>query len=157
MLPDGLARLALVEPPPGVDARELVRFRLASSLPWPAAEAIVDTLPPAAAACVGAALRRATVAEYEQAAVAAGARVEQVHLAPLVALAGLLRAGASEAVHALLGDVALCLASCATGRSWRCAAGAATARAARPRVWRRSCDGSRRRDAGNGDRPCRSR
>ena len=110
VLPDGLARLALLETPTGVDAREYVRFRLSSGLPWPAADASVDTLAAGGSRVVGAAIGRASVAEYEQAAIAAGARVEQVFLAPLVALAGLLRAGASEAVHAVLGDVALCLA-----------------------------------------------
>ena len=87
-----------------------MRFRLSSGLPWPAADASVDTLAAGGSRVVGAAIGRASVAEYEQAAIAAGARVEQVFLAPLVALAGLLRAGASEAVHAVLGDVALCLA-----------------------------------------------
>ena len=60
---------------------------------------------------VGAAVRRATVAEYEQSASGAGLEVDRVHLAPLVALEGLMRAGARDAVHVVLGDVALCLAS----------------------------------------------
>ena len=110
VLPDGLARLALVEIPPGIDPREYVRFRLAPSLPWPAAEASVETLAVGGSRVVGAAVGRASVAEYEHAAVAAGAQVEQVFLAPLVALSGVLRAGGEEAVHALVGDVALCLA-----------------------------------------------
>jgi hypothetical protein len=110
VLPDGVARLALVEVPAAVEPREYVRFRLAPSLPWPAAEASVEALAAGGSCVVGAAIGRASVAEYEQAAVAAGAQVEQVFLAPLLALAGLLRAGSSEAVHAVLGDVALCLA-----------------------------------------------
>jgi hypothetical protein len=110
VLPDGLARLALVDVPPGVEPREYVRFRLAPSLPWPATEASVETLAAGGSRVVGAAIGRASVAEYERAAVAAGAQVEQVYLAPLVALSGLLRAGGAEAVHAVLGDVALCLA-----------------------------------------------
>ena len=110
VLPDGIARLVLVEPPGGTDPREYVRFRLAGSLPWPAAEASVDTLEAGPGRVVGAALRRTTVAEYEQVARAAGAQLERVHLAPLMALAGLLRARRGDAVHALLGDVALCLA-----------------------------------------------
>ena len=60
---------------------------------------------------VGAAVRRSTVAEYEEAAAATGLEVERVHLAPLLALEGLLRSGARDAVHAVLGDVALCLAT----------------------------------------------
>ena len=110
VLPDGLARLALVDAAPNVDPREYVRFRLAASLPWPAAETSVETLAAGPGRVVGAAVARTSVAEYERAATAAGAQVEQVFLAPLVALAGLLRSGAGEAVHAVLGDVALCLA-----------------------------------------------
>jgi len=111
VLPDGLARVALVELPEGVDPRDYVRHRLAASLPWPATEAIVDTLPAGRGRVVGAAVRRSTVAEYEQAVVAAGLEVDHVHLAPLVALEGLMRKGAREALHAVLGDVALCLAT----------------------------------------------
>lgn len=59
---------------------------------------------------MGVVVRRATVAEYEHAAAAAGAALEQVNLAPLVALAGLRRARRDDAVHALLGDAAMCLA-----------------------------------------------
>ncbi len=111
VLPDGVARVALVEVPDGADPRDYVLFRLAPSLPFPAAEAIVDALPAGGRRAVGAAVRRATVAEYEQAALAAGLEVERVHLAPLVALAGLLRGGARDGVHAVLGDVAMCLAA----------------------------------------------
>lgn len=110
LLPDGVARIALLELPAGADGQDFVRYRLAASLPWPASEAIVDTLPVARQRVVGAAVRRATVAEYEQAATSAGLEVERVHLAPLVVLEGLLRVGARDAVHAVLGDTALCLA-----------------------------------------------
>ncbi len=108
VLPDGVARLALVEPPRGVEAREYVRYRLAASLPWSADEGVFDTLDAGSGRVVGAAVRRATVAEYEQAAGAAGVRVEQVHVAPLLALAGLLRERPAASAHALLGDVAMC-------------------------------------------------
>jgi hypothetical protein len=111
VLPDGVARLVLVEPPAGADPRDYVRFRLAGSLPWPAAEAIVDALPAGRGRVVGAAVRRAAVAEYEQAAASAGLEPERAHLAPLLALEGLLRSGARDEVHAVLGDVALCLAA----------------------------------------------
>jgi len=110
VLPDGVGRIALVEPPRGVVARDYVRYRLAASLPWPAAEGVFDTLDAGSGRVVGAAVRRATVAEYEQAASAAGANVEQVHLAPLLGLAGLLRERREDEAHALLGDVAMCLA-----------------------------------------------
>ena len=110
VLPDGIARIALVEVPKGADPRDYVRFRLAASLPWPASEAIVEALPAGRGRVVGAAVRRATVAEYEQAAAAAGLEVDRVHLAPLLALEGLMRAGAREATHVVLGEVAFCLA-----------------------------------------------
>jgi hypothetical protein len=111
VLPDGLARIALFDLPRGADPRDYVRFRLAASLPWPASETIVDSLPAGRGRVVGAAVRRSAVAEYEEAAAAAGIEVERVHMAPLLALEGLLRSGARDAVHAVLGDVALCLAT----------------------------------------------
>jgi hypothetical protein len=110
VLPHGLARLLLIEAPAGVEPRGFVRFRLGTSLPWPADETSVETLAAGAGRVIGAAIGRASVAEYEQAARAGGAQVEQVFLAPLMALSGLLRPGAGEAVHAVLGDVAVCLA-----------------------------------------------
>jgi hypothetical protein len=113
VLPDGVARLAMIEAPSGSDPRDYVRFRLATSLPWPATEAIVDFLSVRQGRVVGAAVRRATVAQYEQLAASAGLAVERVTLAPLLALGALLgRRGrrGPNAVHALLGDVAFCLA-----------------------------------------------
>lgn len=109
VLPDGVARIVLLDLPRGAKAREFVRFRVAPSLPWPAAEAIVDVLPVGHGRVVGAAVGRATVTEYERAARGAGLEVDRVYLAPLLSLAGLLRAGDHDAVHVVLGDVALCL------------------------------------------------
>lgn len=106
VLPDGVARVALLGLPPDADARELVRFRLASSLPWDAAETVVDALAAGRGQVVGAAVRRATVVEHEQAAAAAGAAHDRVHLAPLLGLEPLLRGGAAEGVHVLVGDAA---------------------------------------------------
>jgi hypothetical protein len=83
---------------------------MASSLPWPASEAIVDLLPVGGGRVVGAAVRRATVTEYEQLAAYSGLTVERVHLSPLLALEGLLTRRGHTGVHAILGDVALCLA-----------------------------------------------
>jgi len=111
VLPDGVARLTLTQPPAGSEPRDYLRFQMASSLPWPASEAIVDLLPVGGGRVVGAAVRRATVTEYEQLAAYSGLTVERVHLAPLLALEGLLaRGGGHTGVHAILGDVALCLA-----------------------------------------------
>jgi len=111
VLPDGVARIALLDLPEGAEPRDYVRYRLAASLPWPAAEAVVDVLPARRGRVVGAAVRRSTVAEYEQAVLGAGLAVERVHLAPLVALEGLMRSGARDALHAVLGDAALLLAT----------------------------------------------
>jgi hypothetical protein len=90
------------------DPRELVRFRLASSLPYPPGEAVVDVLPLGGGRLLGAAVRRSVVAEYESVATAAGFEQEGVDLAPLVALAGLARR--ASGVHVILGDAALSLA-----------------------------------------------
>ena len=111
VLPDGLARIALLDLPPGAEPGAYVRFRLAASLPWPATETIVHSLPAARGRVVGAAVRRSTVAEFEDAAAAAGREIERVHLAPLVALEGLMRSCPPDAVHGVLGDAALCLAT----------------------------------------------
>ena len=74
VLPDGLARLALVETPVGRRRRaSTCASAWSSRLPWPAAEASVDTLAAGGSRVVGAAVGRASVAEYEQAAVAARA------------------------------------------------------------------------------------
>lgn len=110
VLPDGIARLAFLAPPSGADPRDYLRFRLASSLPWPAADAIVDCLPVSRGRVVGAAVRRGTVTEYEHLATSCGLLVERVLLGPLVALGALLGRRRAPAIHAVLGDVALCLA-----------------------------------------------
>src|SRR5262245_30583426 len=103
VLPDGVARLLLLEAA-GEDLREYARFRLAGSLPFPAAEAIVDVLPVGAGRVLAAAVRRAVVEEYEAAAAEAGFPRERVDLSPLVALAGALKRGREADVHAFLGE-----------------------------------------------------
>lgn len=110
VLPDGVARLAPLDVPSGAEPRDYARFRLASSLPWPASEGTFEVLRLGRRA-VGAAIRRATVARYEQLASAAGLSVDQVHLAPLLAVQGLLARGRGrrDALHVVLGDMALCL------------------------------------------------
>ena len=108
VLPDGVARLALVPLPPAADARDFVRFRLGASLPWPASELIVDALPAGRGGVVGAAVRRGLVAEYERVASAAGLLPERVHLAPLLAVDRLLRSRAREGAFVVLGDAAAC-------------------------------------------------
>jgi len=116
VLPDGLARLVLLDLPADADAREYARFRLAPSLPWPVADAIVDVLPLGRGRVVGAAVRRGAVAEYEQALAAAGLAVESVSLAPLLALTTLAGRGPRDALHVLLGDAAATLVLVRGGR-----------------------------------------
>lgn len=111
VLPDGLARLALLSLPADADPRDFVRFRLAPALPWPAADSMVDVLPVTRSRVVAAAVRRAAVTEHEQALAGAGVDLDRVHLAPLLALQGALRSGPREAVHVLLGEAAACLAA----------------------------------------------
>jgi hypothetical protein len=109
VLPDGIARLVPVDLPPGAEPRDFVRFRLASSLPFPLSEAAVDVFRVGRRRAVAAAVRSATVARYEQLASTGGLSVDRVHLAPLLAVEGLL-SRSRDAVHLVLGDVALCLA-----------------------------------------------
>jgi len=109
VLPDGVGRVVLLDTPEGTDDRAYVRFRLAASLPYPAEEAAFDVLSLGRGRALGAAVRRSVVEEYEQAAVGAGFTQERVDLAPLIAVAGLLRRGAG--VHVILGDAALSVAA----------------------------------------------
>lgn len=91
VLPDGVARLVGMELPGDVAPLEFARYRLLPALPFPADEAIVDVVPDGGGLAMAAALRRRVVAEYEDAAEAAGFRVERVDLAPLAALSALGR------------------------------------------------------------------
>lgn len=116
VLPEGLARLALLAIPPDADPREFARFRLAASLPWPSSDAIVEVLPVGAGQAVAAAVRRSAVTEYEQLLDSAGFAVDQVLLAPLVAMDSLRRTGPRDGVHLLLGEVAVTLVAVRKGR-----------------------------------------
>jgi hypothetical protein len=109
VLPHGVEWIALLDTPSGTDLRAFVRFRLAPSLPYPADEAIIDVLGLGRGRVLGAAVRRSVVAEYEEAASAAGFTRQRVDLAPLMAVAGVLRRGAG--VHVILGDAAVSLAA----------------------------------------------
>jgi hypothetical protein len=112
VLPAGCARLALVEPERGADPREYARFRLTSSLPYAAADALVDVLPVGAGRFLAAAVRRSVVEGYEAAAAAAGFGQERVDLAPLAAVAAIRpRAAVGSAVVVILGDVAVSFAA----------------------------------------------
>jgi hypothetical protein len=118
VLPDGVARLVLLDPPAGVKPAEFARFRLAQGLPFAAGEALVDGVPAAPGRFLAAAVRRSVVRGYEAAAAAAGLGQERVELWPLLALGSLLRRG--EAVGTLLAvvlsDAAFSLAYLEAGR-----------------------------------------
>jgi hypothetical protein len=109
VLPLGLARFSLVRPPPGTEAREYARFRLAPTLPFPAAEAIVDVVAAGGPFVVAAAVRRAVVSAYEG-LFASGPELERVDLMPLAAVAARRQRHAAPAVDVFLGDTAFAVA-----------------------------------------------
>jgi hypothetical protein len=112
VLPDGVARIGLVDVPAGVAAEEYARFRWTQGLPYAPAEAIVDVLPLGGGRVVAAAVRRGVALEYEGAAARAGLSPGRVDLAPLAALAALVREPSGAAgVDVILGDAAYCLAA----------------------------------------------
>jgi hypothetical protein len=111
LLPDGVARIALLVPPRRTDARDYARFRLTAELPYPADEALVDVLNVGRRVVLGAALRKAVVEGYEAAVAGAGFAQSRLDVAPLAAVAELMRRPPSEpTVVVILGDVALSLA-----------------------------------------------
>lgn len=118
LLPNGVARLALIEHPTNASAVEYARFRLAQGLPYPASEALTDVLPLGRGRCAAAAVRKGVVQEYEALAAGAGLEPERLDLQPLAALSGLLRraVGPARTVDIILGDVACCLAAHDGGR-----------------------------------------
>lgn len=113
LLPEAVARLALVEHTTNASAVEYARFRLAQGLPYPAAEAVTDLLPLGRGRSAAAAVRKSVIAEYEALAASAGLEQERLDLTPLAALAALLRqaVGPTRTVDLILGDLAYCLAA----------------------------------------------
>jgi len=114
LLPDGIARLAVVDVPADVTAQQYARFRIVPALPYPAEEAVIDVMSLGPGRAVVAAVRRGVIEEYEAAAEQAGITRERLDLTPLAALSGLLREpgpGAGLAVDVVLGDAAFCLAA----------------------------------------------
>jgi hypothetical protein len=112
LLPDGVGRVVLLEPPRGVEAREYARFRLGPSLPYPETEASIDVLPLGDGRFLAAGVRRAVAGEYETVAAEAGIKQGRLDLMPLAAVGGRLRHRGSRAseVEVVLGDAALSLA-----------------------------------------------
>lgn len=115
VLPDGLARFALLDLQEGVAALEAARFRLGAALPFPVSEAAVDGVTAGPRRFLAAAVRRTVVRGYEAVAAEAGVRQERVDLAPLVSLAPLLdERGPIVAAH--VGDAAFSVAVVHEGR-----------------------------------------
>jgi hypothetical protein len=115
VLPDGVARVALVDVPSRTDAREFARFRLAAQLPYPGTEAAVDILALGGGRVLAAAVRRDVVQEYEQIAAGAGLTQQRVDLAPLAALA-VLRRRAATGIDVILGEAAFSIAVSGAGK-----------------------------------------
>ena len=109
VLPDGLARTALIDVPPGTPPAEFVRFRLGPSLPYSPVEAIFGHQRIDRQRVLGAAVRRDIVAGYEELARSAGLEVAGVELAPLAGLSILIRAARTLdlAVGILVSDTVL--------------------------------------------------
>lgn len=118
VLPEGIARLALLEVPPKLAPAEFARFRLAPALPFAAAEALVDGVAAPPSSFLAAALRRSVVRSYEAVAAAAGFTQDRVDLLSLLALAPLLQRPdpARTILAVVLGDAAFTLAFVDSGR-----------------------------------------
>jgi hypothetical protein len=113
ILPDGLARVQLLAPPPGTPSVDFARYRLSQGLPYPAAEALVSAMSVGSGLELGAAVRRQVVAGYEAAVSAAGFVQGSLSLAPFAALLGLLRRPApGHGAMLALGDTAVSIALC---------------------------------------------
>jgi len=112
ILPDGIARLLLLEVPQGMRADEFARYRLPQGLPFAAGEALVDGVEAPPGRFLAAAIRRSVVRSYEAAAASAGFVQDRVGLLPLIALRPFLRRRERgfSALLVVLGDVAFSLA-----------------------------------------------
>lgn len=118
ILPDGIARIALLDVPRQVRPTEFARFRLAQSLPFAATEALIDGVEAPPGRFLAAGVRRSVVRGYEAVAAAAGFAQERVDLSPLVALQPLLRRAerAFTVLAVVLGDAAFSMAYFDAGR-----------------------------------------
>jgi len=114
VLPDGVARMVLLDVPSGTDPGDYARFRIGPQLPYPATDAVVDASPVGGGRYIGAAVRRDVAAEYEALAEAAGLVCERVELSPLAGLAALAaerrREEAQTSMDVVLGEAAFSMA-----------------------------------------------
>jgi Tfp pilus assembly PilM family ATPase len=118
LLPEGVARLQLLQPPDGVPPLEFARFRLAQALPYAAGEALVDGLAAPPRGFLAAAVRRSVVRSYEAVAADAGLQQDRVELHAFVALEPLLRQPEQLGTQlvAVLGETAFSLCCFDAGR-----------------------------------------
>lgn len=112
ILPDGLARFALLDVPSGASGQEYARFRLSQLTPFAPGEAIVSALSVGQRRILGAAIRRRVVEGYESVAAAAGFSQGRLSLAPLAGVVGFMRCatGSNRTLGLILGSTALSLA-----------------------------------------------
>ncbi len=112
ILPDGLARIVLLDVPAGASALEYARFRLSQLTPFAPGEAIVSALSVGQRRILAASVRRKVVEGYESVAAAAGFSQGRLSLAPLAAVVGFMRCalGSSRTLGLFLGSTALSLA-----------------------------------------------
>ncbi|HEY2941534.1 MAG TPA: hypothetical protein VGN09_03780 [Vicinamibacteria bacterium] len=114
LLPDGIARLALLDVPADVTPQQYARFRIVPALPYAPEEAVIEVLPLGPGRAVVAAVRRTVIEGYEAVAEQAGLAQDRLDLTPLAALSGLLREPGDAGgltVDVILGDAAFCLAA----------------------------------------------
>jgi hypothetical protein len=111
LLPDGVARIVLLDAPAHVRPEEYARYRLTPGLPFPARDAVVQAEAAGPGRILAAVAARPVVAEYEDVVRAAGFTQERMDLAPLAGLHA-LRAGWSRSstdLDVVLGDAAYVL------------------------------------------------
>ncbi len=104
LLPDGLARVVLLQVPPRVEPEQYARFRLGGQLPFAPSEAIFGSLRLPGGRHAAAGLRRALVEAYEGLARSLGLAPDGAFLASLAALENGQRQGWRDALAVLLGD-----------------------------------------------------
>ena len=116
LLPDGLARLVLLDVPPRIEPAQFARFRLGPQLPFAPTEAVFGCLALAGGKHAAAGLRRGLVESYEGLARSVGLSPAGAFLASLAALEASRRHGWREALAVLLGDTTVLLVALRSGR-----------------------------------------